>query len=373
MQTLKTDALARIIAEVIEPQAAAVDRDGVFPRASIDALGEIGLLGLVSAEEVGGMGQALRAAAMAVEHVGKACASTGMVLCMHYTATKVIEGYGPRAVREAIAAGRHLTTVALSEAGSRSHFWAPLSTAKEQGNDVRLDADKSWVTSAGQVDSHVWSSRPLVAEGLSTLWLVPGKADGLSYPVKFDGLGLRGNSSSPIKAEGVLVPRESMLGADGQGYEIMVGDMNTYFLTLSSACNLGIMEAATGKTAAHVTAAQLSHLGQSLADLPTIRAYIARMRIKTDLVRALLGETITAQEAGREDASRLLLEIKAAAGESATEVTDLAMRVCGGAAFRKDVGVERHFRDARAATVMSPTTDLIYDAVGRIACGLPPS
>ena len=64
-------------------------------------------------------------------------------------------------------------------------------------------------------------------------------------------------------------------------------------------------------------------------------------------------------------------ELKAAAGEAATEVTDLAMRVCGGVAFRKEVGIERHFRDARAATVMAPTTDVLYDLIGKLACGMP--
>lgn len=66
-----------------------------------------------------------------------------------------------------------------------------------------------------------------------------------------------------------------------------------------------------------------------------------------------------------------VLEVKAATSEAATEVTDLAMRVCGGAAFRKEVGVERNFRDARASTVMAPTTDTLYDFVGKAVCGLP--
>ena len=65
-----------------------------------------------------------------------------------------------------------------------------------------------------------------------------------------------------------------------------------------------------------------------------------------------------------------VLEVKAAAGEAATEVTDLAMRVCGGQAFRKEVGVERCFRDARANTVMAPTTDQLYDFIGRALCGI---
>jgi alkylation response protein AidB-like acyl-CoA dehydrogenase len=95
------------------------------------------------------------------------------------------------------------------------------------------------------------------------------------------------------------------------------------------------------------------------------------MRIKTDLCRSLLGDSLAAIEGGREDTMLRILEVKAAAGEEATVVTDLAMRVCGGAAFRKDVGVERYFRDARAATVMAPTTDVLYDFVGKVICGLP--
>ena len=65
-----------------------------------------------------------------------------------------------------------------------------------------------------------------------------------------------------------------------------------------------------------------------------------------------------------------ILECKAAAGEAATEVLDLAMRVCGGAAFRQDVAVERYFRDTRAATVMAPTTDVLYDFIGKACCGM---
>jgi len=150
-----------------------------------------------------------------------------------------------------------------------------------------------------------------------------------------------------------------------------MGIVLPYFQLMNAAASIGTMEAATGKAAAHVSGSQLQHLQQSLADLPTIRAYVARMRIKTDMAHTLLLDTISALETGRADTMLRVLEVKAAAGETATEVTDLAMRVCGGAAFRKEVGVERHFRDARAATVMAPTTDVLYDFIGKAVCGMP--
>ena len=94
------------------------------------------------------------------------------------------------------------------------------------------------------------------------------------------------------------------------------------------------------------------------------------MRIKTDMARTLLDDTIAALETGRADTMLRVLSCKAAAGEAATEVVETAMRVCGGAAFRKDLAVERYFRDAHAAGVMGPTTDVLYDFVGKAVCGM---
>lgn len=364
-------ALRSVIEEVVAPGAVEVDRSGTFPRAGIEALGQAGLLGLLSAPEVGGRGESFRAAALVIEELAQHCASTAMVAMMHYCAVPLVEAEGPRPVREAVAAGEHLLALALSEAGSRSHFWAPVSTAVPEGDGVRLDARKSWVTSAGEADSYVWSSRPMGADGLSTLWLVPADSPGLCVGAPFDGLGLRGNSSSPMTADGLIVPADAMLGADGAGFDLMMMVVLPYFQVMNAAFSVGTMDAATTKAAAHVAGTRLTHLDQSLADSPTVRAYVARMRIRTDMVHTLLLDCLAALEEGRDDLMLRVLEVKAAAGESATEVTDLAMRVCGGAAFRKEVGVERHFRDARAATVMAPTTDVLYDFIGRISCGLP--
>jgi len=370
MATSYLDDLAPTLSAVVEPAAVEVDRAGTFPRAALEALGRTGLLGLVSARDVGGRGEGLRAATEVVERLAGACGSTAMVACMHYAAAAVVEAHGPREVREAIASGRHLSTLAFSESGSRSHFWAPVSTAHADGELVRLDAAKSWVTSAGEADSYVWSSRPLAAPGPSTIWLVPGDAPGLKVAGPFDGLGLRGNASSPVGAHDVAVPRGAILGEDGKGDEVMLGLVLPWFAAMSAAMAVGTMEAVVASSVAHVTATRLEHLGSRLADLPTIRAYLARMRIATDQARTLVVDTLTAMESGRDDATLRVLEVKAASAEAATTVTDLAMRVCGGAAFRKEAGVERRFRDARAATVMAPTTDALYDFVGRAICGI---
>nr|WP_281068706.1 acyl-CoA dehydrogenase [Ramlibacter agri] len=291
---------------------------------------------------------------------------------MHYCATAVLEqAAGPREARQAIAAGKHLSTLAFSEAESRSHFWAPASTARSDGAEVVLDARKSFATSAFEADSYVWSSKPLAAEGASTLWLVDARLPGLTQPGAFDGLGLRGNASSPITAEGVRIPAELRIGEDGKGFDLMMGVVLPWFSVLNASASVGIMEGSIERACAHAGKTRHQHLGSSLADLPTIRAYLARGRIKTDMANCLLQDTLAAIAANRPDTMLRVLEVKCAAAESALEVTDIAMRVCGGAAFRKDLGIERLFRDARAAHVMAPTTDVLYDFIGKAITGLP--
>jgi alkylation response protein AidB-like acyl-CoA dehydrogenase len=368
------DVLAGIETETLQPLALRTDSEARFPRETIQALGKAGLLGLVSATSVGGQGLGLKEAAQVVSRIAQTCPSTAMVVCMHYCATAVLEQQGPEAVRKAIAAGKHLGTLAFSEADSRSHFWAPTGTARANGADganVVLDARKSWVTSAFEADSYVWSSKPLAAEGASTLWLVDAKSDGLTQPGRFDGLGLRGNASTPITATNVRIAADARLGEDGKGFDTMMGVVLPWFSVLSAACSVGLMEGALSRAIGHVSQTRHVHLDSSLADLPTIRAYLARARIKTDMVQTLLDDTVAAIGAGRADTMLRVLEVKAAAAETALEVTDIAMRVCGGAAFRKEAGIERLFRDARASSVMAPTSDVLYDFIGKAITGLP--
>jgi alkylation response protein AidB-like acyl-CoA dehydrogenase len=358
-------------AAVAREHAGRVDKEGSFPSEAIEALRERGLFGLLSAKEVGGLGGTLRDAALGIRTLATACASTAMVTCMHFAGASVIEKFGRRPEREAIARGEHLSTLAFSEAGSRSHFWAPMSTAKPAGSGFVLDADKSWITSASHATAYVWSSKPVAAEGASTLWLVPRTAPGLTVTRPFDGLGLRGNDSAPVQARGVAVDAAAMLGGDGKGFDVMMGVVLPAFNVMNAATSIGLMEESVRLVAAHAGATRYENAGMSVRDFPTARASIARMRVRCDMAATLWLDTIAALEAGREDAQLRVLECKAACNDAALEVLDLAMRVAGGAAFRRDVPVERFFRDARAGSIMAPTSDVLYDFIGKAATGLP--
>jgi alkylation response protein AidB-like acyl-CoA dehydrogenase len=228
-----------------------------------------------------------------------------MVLVMHYSAVSVLEAYAPRSVREAVARGEHLGSLAFSESGTRSHFWAPMSTATADGDGVRLDARKSWVTSAGEADSYVWSSRPMAAPGPMTLWHVPADTPGVRIAGSFDGLGLRGNASKPVTAEGARVPRAAMLGEDGKGLDVALSVALPTFLVCNAAFSVGLADAMVAEAAAHLTATRLEHLDQTLAQQQVNRIEYARLRTRADEARAFLADTLRALADGarRRDAA----------------------------------------------------------------------
>jgi alkylation response protein AidB-like acyl-CoA dehydrogenase len=103
----------------------------------------------------------------------------------------------------------------------------------------------------------------------------------------------------------------------------------------------------------------------------TIRAQVAKAQIKIDALRLLIADTAAAMVAGRADTMLRVLECKAFGNEVALEVAQTAMRVCGGAAFRKEVAIERRLRDAEAGFIMAPTADQLYDFIGKAVCGMP--
>ena len=363
-------AIERVVSNSVAPTAGDVDRAGVFPRDQVEALAEAGALGLLSSAQIDGSGGSLADAATVLETVAHADGSVAMVLLMHYAAVSVIETHGPEDVRRAIAEGRHLSTVAFSERGSRSHFWAPASTATPSEGGIRLDAAKSWVTSAGQTDSYVWSSRPVAASGPMTLWLVPASTPGIAVAGSFDGFGLRGNGSSPMVADGALAAPSAQLAEDGAGLDVALGIALPTFVVGNAAVSLGLMEALVEEAGRHLTATRLEHLDQTLADQPVARLTFATLRTRVDQTRAFLADTLSALAGPRPDATLRMLQVKAVAAEAAAEVADGVMRLCGGAAFRKELGIERRYRDAMAARVMAPTTDSLHDFIGRAVLGM---
>ncbi|HEX8618613.1 MAG TPA: acyl-CoA dehydrogenase family protein [Thermoanaerobaculia bacterium] len=363
---------------LVAENAAAIDEEGRFPAENLSAIAAAGLLGLGVATELGGSGESMRTFAAVTEELATACPSTAMIYVMHVTAAQAIASSATLEERETvlrdIAAGRHLTTLAFSETGSRSQFWAPVSRLESDGNGgFTTSAAKSWVTSADHADSYVSSAQRPGAESPleSTVYLVRRDASGVRTAGAFRGLGLRGNNSSPVALEQVHVDNGALISAQGEGANTMLQVVLPWFSIGTAAMANGICRAAVDRTAQHMQNTGFAHTGTSLRDLPTLRARLADMSVRVAQSRALLGYTFNVIESGSEAAPLFVLQSRLSSIEAATDVTDLAMKACGGAAFSKQVGVERFFRDARAGWVMAPTADHLRDFVGRALTGLP--
>lgn len=370
---------ARLLASgPLAENAARTDEEGAFPLESVRSLGDAGLLGLCVPTALGGAGESMRSFAATVEELATSCPSTAMIYVMHVTAAQAIASSTTLSDRDEIlrniASGRHLTTLAFSESGSRSQFWAPVSKLQAApGGGYLVDASKSWVTSADYADSYVASAQsPDATSPLeSTIYLVDRGASGVRTAGSFKGLGLRGNNSAPVALEKARIAHEQLISEQGKGADTMLHVVLPWFSVGTAAMANGIARAAIDRTSTHMSTTSFTHSGESLRDLPTLRARLADMSVRSSQSRSLLGFALSMIEAGSDAAPLYVLQARLSAVEAATDVTDLAMKVCGGAAFSKQVGVERFFRDARAGWVMAPTADHLRDFIGRALTGLP--
>lgn len=364
--------------EPISAVAGAVDRDGRFPREAVEALAGTGALALGVPVGRGGPGGGPFEVVEAVEAVAGACASAGMVYVMHLVATQTLlvgtpeDDSGPRSdALAAIARGEHLSTLAFSERGSRGHFWAQVSRARAEGERVVVDADKSWVTSAGEADSYVMAMGAAGGEDPTDteLYLVDAHAGGLEVQGRFDGLGLRGNASAPLRVRRLRLAADRRLGDPHSGFGLMLSATLPWFTLGSAACSVGIAGSAIRAASAHADGARLEHLGAALADVPGVRERLARAQVRYMEARALLREVAGLFADGSPDAQLGVLAVKASAAEMAAEVCDLCMRVGGGVAYSRRGPLERHLRDARAAAIMAPSTELLHDFIGKALTG----
>lgn len=368
----------KLAQEVIGPRSDEIDQSRRFPRENIEALGGAGLLGLIVPTQYGGAGGGLAELARSLEALAQCCPSTAMVMLMHHCATVVITAQGSEELKQRmlprIARGAHLSTLAFSEAGSGGHFYVPVSEVRQNGGGKYLTAFKSFVTSAGEADSYVVSTRKAGAAAPTELdlYLVLKEAKGLSTQGRFEGLGLAGNASAPMRLETVALDDEARLGPEGTGLQTILQVVLPYFQIGVAAVSLGIATAAFQAAMAHVSTRKYEHAGgAALATIPRVQFLTAEMALELNAARAYLTETIRKALTGDPQAMVDVLGVKVKAAEASLAVTARAMTLGGGSAFGRRGGLERIFRDSQAAAVMAPSSDVLKEFVGKTCLGLP--
>jgi len=387
----------RLSTEVLAPNAGQIDRERLFPTGNIKALGEAGLMGLTVAKEKGGPGGTVKSLALVIEELAQGCASTAMCYTMHMSGLLVIaalvEGRQVEQFLKPIIDGERLNSFAMSEPGSGNRLWHMDSYAQKDGDDYIIDSFKSFATSAGHADSYLVPVRANSEVGPNdlSLFLIDGKDENIKPIGKWDGLGIRGNSSTPVHFDKCRVPAFNRLGHETCGFSTIFAYSLPIYQVGLSALYLGIAQAAYDAAIAHVKKRIHSDTGVALSNMETVQRYIAEMKLSIDQSRhliyrvaqlsanalALFDELAKAElldqvlKANPNDPFFIeLAEVKISACEMAINVTNKAFQVCGGTAYRHGHPVERHFRDARAGSVMAPSDDTLKLIMGRQILGI---
>ena len=371
-------ARARTVAEqVVAPLVERTD-SGVWPEEGVRALQAAGLGGLVVSPEYGGSGLGLRAVAGVCETIGNVCASTALCFGMHQVGTAVLvakatERQAAEYLRP-IAAGEHLTTLALSEPGTGAQFWLPETRLTNTDQGWTVDGQKMFVTNGSKADSYVVSTvaaDPEAPAGEFSCVVVPAGAEGLSFHGSWDGVGMRGNSSLMARLDGVQVEPWALVGAPGDQIWYVFEVVAPYFLTAMAGTYLGVAQAALSRAVEHLKERRHAHTGRALANEPVLQHRVGKLWAEVQQARRLVYWAAEESEIGGPEALAGLAAAKATAGDCAVNVANEAMTLVGGIGYRERSPVERHLRDARAAHVMSPTTDILRTWTGRAVLDIP--
>jgi len=364
--------------EMLRASADSIDQLRRFPRENLHALGKAGVLGLLIPAQYGGSGAGLAEMAQVLEVQAQNCASTAMVTLMHFCATAVIAAKASDALKKEIlpacARGENISTLAFSEAGSGGHFYAPVSEVRLNGGKKTLSAAKSFVTSAGESDSYVVSARKAgaAAPTESNLYLIAKNTPGLSTQGRFEGLGLSGNASAPMSLTDVAIDDAARLGPEGSGFQSMLEVVLPHFHVGVASVSMGLAKAAHQTIVARMGARKYEHAGgAALASIPRVQFLIAEITLAVNSGEAYLRETIRKVLAADPAAMLDVLGAKVVAADACLAAVSRAMTLGGGWAFGRRGGLERIFRDAQAAAVMAPSSDVLKDFIGKASLGLP--
>lgn len=372
------DAADEVARDVLAPRAEEVDREAVWPAHAIEALQAAGLTGLHVPHELGGEGQGLVGLVAVTETLGRACSSSSMVFGMHCVGTAILAAkatpYHRERYLEPIAAGRHVTSLALSETGTGSHLYLAETALRREADAFVASGTKQFVTSGGHADSYVVSTQASSDEleaGAFNLLVVDGDTPGIEWLAPWSGLGMRGNASRGLRLDGVRVPIPNLLGEEGDQTWYVFEVVAPYFLMAMSATYLGIARAALDVTLHHLRTRRFGHSGETLAEVPILQHRVAGLWASYEKCRQLVYNGARLGDAGDADALPAILMSKAEVADMVVAVANEAMTLCGGIAYRENARLARLLRDARASHVMAPTTDMLRQWTARSLLGLP--
>jgi alkylation response protein AidB-like acyl-CoA dehydrogenase len=372
------EAAKRIAETTVRRNAVRVDAESHWPEENIRELQAAGLGGLVLPVDVGGKGGGLVSVALVCEALGRECASTAICFGMHLVGSAVLGAKATRAQRERylepMARGHHLTSLALSEAGTGTHFYLPEVTMARREGELVINGRKDFVTSGGFADSYVLSVAPAdttADAGEFSCLVVDAETPGLRWSDGWRGWGMRGNASRSVDIQSARVPADRLLGEPGDEIWYVFNVIAPFFLVAMAGVYLGAAAAALEVARTHTLQRRHSHTGTLIAENALVQHRLGEMWSAVQRTRSLIYDACRLGDAGDSLALPALCSAKAEVAEAAERVASDAMTLVGGRGYVDGHVLPRLYRDIRAAHIMAPTTDLLRVWTGRAVLGLP--
>ncbi len=362
-------AMVRDFAEKeLEPVAAQVDEESMYPAENVKKMAELGLMGVPFPEKYGGSGGGEVSFVLVEEELSRVCASTGTV----YFVTAGLAGqpiymFSNEEQRQRwvpdVAAGRKITAFALTEAGAGSDPAAMETTAARTKGGYILNGTKIFITNGAEADlSVVFATvdKSLKHRGICGFVAEKGMP-GFSVGKHEHKLGIRGSSTTELNFQDCFVPEANRLGQEGEGFKQALKSIDASRVSVAAQA-VGIAQGAFDKALAY--AKERKQFGQTIGDFQAIQWMLSDMATQLDAARLLTYRAAWLQEEGQPFVKEASMA-KVYAAEVSMYVTTKAIQIYGGYGFVKEYPLERYFRDARITEIYEGTSEMQRMTIAR--------
>jgi alkylation response protein AidB-like acyl-CoA dehydrogenase len=366
-ETLLRNSVREFAEQRIRPRVREMDEQAKLPRALVDELFQLGVMGIEIPEAFGGAGGRFFHAVVAVEELSRVDPSVGVLVDVQNTlvinallrwgSEELKRRYLPRLASRAVGA------YALSEAGAGSDAFALSARAHERGEVFVLTGRKLWITNANEADVFIVFANVDPEAGYRgiTAFLVDRDTNGFTVGKKEDKLGIRASSTCELILEDCAVPRAQVLGEVGKGYKVAIETLNEGRIGIGAQM-VGLATGALEHTVKYTK--ERTQFGRAIADFQGVQFQLARAAIEVEAARLMVYNAARLRDAGRPFLTEAAM-CKLFSSETAERVTSLAVNLFGGYGFVKDYPVEKLYRDAKIGQIYEGTSNLQLETIAK--------